>query len=365
MTERPLLEVRDLCTEFATYRGPLCAVDRVSLTVQAGETLALVGESGCGKSVTALSVMRLVPRPGRIVRGEILFKGEDLRHKPRAEMREIRGDRIAMVFQDPLSTLNPAFSVGRQIVETLKVHRVARGKAARERSVELLTAMGIPAARERLRSYPHELSGGMRQRVMIAIAVACEPELLIADEPTTALDATLQAQIMDLLAQIKDEKGLAILLITHDLGIVSQFSDRAAVMYAGRIVELAPVVELLEEPLHPYTQGLLRCVPRLGRPEVPLTPIEGSVPDLVHPSSGCRFAPRCPDVMDGCMDAEPPDYRPRVGRIVRCYLYREAPEVGGEAAVWRRRRHGSEADSQTPIADAAQNVPPDEGTTVA
>jgi oligopeptide/dipeptide ABC transporter ATP-binding protein len=225
------------------------------------------------------------------------------------------------VFQDPLSTLNPTFTVESQITETLRVHRVAAGAQARDRAVELLDAMGIPAPRERLRSYPHELSGGMRQRVMIAIAVSCQPELLIADEPTTALDVTLQAQIMDLLATIKQERGLATVLITHDLGIVAQFAERAAVMYAGQIVEECPVSRLMEEPLHPYTSGLLRCVPRLGRPDVPITPIDGTVPDLVSLPSGCRFAPRCPEVMERCRQAMPPPYQVDVQRLVRCYLY--------------------------------------------
>jgi peptide/nickel transport system ATP-binding protein len=324
-----VLEVRDLETRFATYRGLLRAVDGVSLSVGRGETLALVGESGCGKSVTALSIMRLVRRPGRIARGQVLFDGDDLLRKSGAAMRQIRGGRIGMVFQDPLSTLNPTFSVETQIVESLKIHRVARGRAARERSIELLERMGIPAARERLGAYPHELSGGMRQRVMIAIAVSCQPELLIADEPTTALDVTLQAQIMDLLAEIKEERGLAIILITHDLGIVSQFSDRAAIMYAGQIVEHGSVAELLESPLHPYTQGLLRCVPRLGRPEVALAPIEGSVPDMIALPPGCRFADRCPKVEDRCRSAMPPPHDVGPGRMVRCHLYEG---VGGSAS---------------------------------
>jgi len=327
---RPLLQVRELSTQFSTYRGTLPAVDGVDLTIERGETLALVGESGCGKSVTALSIMRLVRRPGRIAGGEVWFDGEDLLRKSQAEMRGLRGGRIAMVFQDPLSTLNPTLSVENQIVESLRIHGIARGRAARARGVELLEAMGIPAARERLHSYPHELSGGMRQRVMLAIAVSCEPELLIADEPTTALDVTLQAQIMDLLARLKEEHRLAILLITHDLGIVSQFSDRAAVMYAGQIVEQAPVGDLLEEPLHPYTRGLLRCVPRVGRPDIPLTPIEGSVPDMVSLPRGCRFAPRCPEVMDRCREAAPALCDRGPERSVRCYLYRAAGQTAAE-----------------------------------
>jgi oligopeptide/dipeptide ABC transporter ATP-binding protein len=323
----PLLEIRDLHTHYATHRGALRAVDGVSLTLERGETLALVGESGCGKSVTALSIMRLVRRPGRIISGQILFDGDDLLHKTGAEMRQIRGGRIAMVFQEPLSTLNPAFQVSTQIVESLKVHGVARGRKAREVGVQVLEAMGIPAAQERFRSYPHELSGGMRQRVMIAIAVACEPDLLIADEPTTALDVTLQAQIMDLLARIREERGLAVLLITHDLGLVSQFSDRAAVMYAGQIVEQGPVARLLDEPLHPYTQGLLRCVPRLGRLGTPITPIQGSVPDMVALPPGCRFAPRCQQVMERCWRVPPNPLERGPDRAVRCHLYGEAEDA--------------------------------------
>jgi peptide/nickel transport system ATP-binding protein/oligopeptide transport system ATP-binding protein len=330
MTERRLLEVSGLRTEFATYRGPLVAVDGVSLALGRGETLALVGESGCGKSVTALSIMRLVRRPGHIAAGKVVFDGQDLLRRTRREMQRLRGSRIAMVFQDPLSTLNPAFTVETQISESLRVHRVARGRAVRERSVELLAAMGIPSPSERLRSYPHEFSGGMRQRVMIAIAVSCSPDLLIADEPTTALDVTLQVQIMDLLAEIKRTRGLSIILITHDLGIVSQFSDRAAVMYAGRIVEQASVSELLARPLHPYTEGLVGCIPRLGRPDLPITPIEGTVPDLVRAPLGCRFAPRCHCAMDRCLASEPPDYRPKSDRVVRCYLHEKSALASSE-----------------------------------
>jgi oligopeptide/dipeptide ABC transporter ATP-binding protein len=332
--DHPLLDVQDLHTHFSTYRGTLPAVSGVSLSVRPGETLALVGESGCGKSVTALSIMRLIRPPGRIARGRVFFDGEDLLAKPRREMQDIRGGRIAMVFQDPLSTLNPTFTIQNQIAETLRVHRVAKGTQVRERAIELLESMGIPAPHERLHSYPHELSGGMRQRVMIAIAVSCRPDLLIADEPTTALDVTLQAQIMDLLARIKQERGLAVVLITHDLGIVSQFADRAAVMYAGQIVEQARVSDLMAGPLHPYTQGLLRCVPRLGRPDLPITPIEGSVPDLVALPPGCRFAPRCPEAMDRCGETVPPMHETHTGRLVRCHR----PGATAEAGSDRRER---------------------------
>jgi oligopeptide/dipeptide ABC transporter ATP-binding protein len=328
--ERPLLEVAGLRTRFDTYRGPLVAADRVSFELRRGETLALVGESGCGKSVTATSIMRLVRRPGLITHGQVFFRGEDLLRLPERAMRRLRGRRMAMVFQDPLSTLNPAFTVGSQITESLRVHGVARGRAARDQAAELLAAMGLPSPRERLRSYPHELSGGMRQRVMIAIAVSCSPELIIADEPTTALDVTLQAQIMELLASIRTKRGLSMILITHDLGLVSRFCDRAAVMYAGRIVEYATVPELLARPLHPYTEGLLKCIPRLGRPDIPVTPIEGAVPDLASPPPACRFAPRCPYVMARCEEREPPDYRLAGGRLARCYLR----EGESEDALW-------------------------------
>jgi oligopeptide/dipeptide ABC transporter ATP-binding protein len=326
----PLLQVQDLHTRFETYRGTLRAVEGVSLRVARGEIVALVGESGCGKSVTALSIMRLIRAPGKITGGRVFLDGEDLLAKSEAEMRDIRGGRIAMVFQDPLSTLNPTFTVESQITETLRVHGVASGAEARSRAVELLEAMGIPAAKDRLRSYPHELSGGMRQRVMIAIAVSCQPELLIADEPTTALDVTLQAQIMDLLASIKQERGLATVLITHDLGVVAQFAERAAVMYAGQIVEECPVSQLMAEPLHPYTRGLLRCVPRLGRPDVPISPIDGVVPDLVNLPDGCRFAPRCPAAMERCGQAIPRLYPVGGERTVRCYLH-EPPDAPATA----------------------------------
>lgn len=328
-----LLEVNDLTTEFTSYRGGLRAADGVSLRVERGETLALVGESGCGKSVTALSIMRLVRPPGEIVGGEVLLDGEDLLAQSERTMRAVRGRRIAMVFQDPLSTLNPTFGVGSQVSEALRVHGIARGRAAWERSIELLEAMGIPAAEERLRSYPHELSGGMRQRVMIAIAVSCEPELLIADEPTTALDVTLQAQVMELLADLKERRGLAILLITHDLGVVAQFSDRAAVMYAGQVVEQGAVGRLLEDPLHPYTRGLLRCVPRLGRPDQPVRAIPGTVPDLANLPAGCRFAPRCPEATDRCREAVPPEYVTEDGRMVRCFLHERAAAGVGRGTV--------------------------------
>jgi oligopeptide/dipeptide ABC transporter ATP-binding protein len=327
MMSAPLLDVRDLHTHFTTYRGTLHAVDGVSFQVARGETLAMVGESGCGKSVTALSVMRLVRPPGKVVRGEVLLDREDLRRKSRAEMRQIRGTRMAMVFQDPLSTLNPTFTVANQLTEALRAHGVAKGRAAWTRGVELLEAMGIPDPQERMHSYPHELSGGMRQRVMIAIAISCRPDLLIADEPTTALDVTLQAQIMELLARVKEARGLAVVLITHDLGIVSRFAERAAVMYAGEIVEQGPTARLLSEPLHPYTQGLLRCVPRLGRPDLPISPIEGSVPDMVALPPGCRFAPRCPEVMEICLETSPSVYLPFPDRPVRCHLHSRAEMV--------------------------------------
>ncbi|MBI3944770.1 MAG: ABC transporter ATP-binding protein [Armatimonadetes bacterium] len=339
----PILAVKKLRTCFDTYRGQVRAVDGISLSVRPGETVALVGESGCGKSAAALSIMRLVPPPGRITGGQVIFDGQDLLALSRAEMRRIRGRRIAMVFQDPLTALNPTLRVGAQLVETLATQGAARGRAARQRAVALLDAVGIPAAAERMRAYPHELSGGMRQRVVIAMAIAGQPDLVIADEPTTALDVTLQAQIMELLAKLKEERGLAILLITHDLGIVANFADRAAVMYAGQIVAEGPVADLVREPLHPYARGLLRCVPRLGRPDVPIHPIHGSVPDMVAPPAGCRFAPRCPEAMPQCRQEMPVLKRqPPTARTIRQNSEGESLARGGTVRRVRCHLHPGE-----------------------
>ncbi len=307
----PLLDIRDLSTQFLTRQGALPAVDRVSFHIEPGETLALVGESGCGKSVTAASILRLVPDPpGRIAGGQILFEGRDLLALPDAEMRAVRGNRIGMIFQDPMTSLNPVFTVGDQIIEAIRQHRSGSRAAAVARALELLDLVRIPDPRRQLGEYPHRLSGGMRQRVMIAIAIACDPALLIADEPTTALDVTTQAQIIELLDDLKQRLGMAVLLITHDLGVVAQTAQRVVVMYAGRIVEQATVARLFAAPLHPYTKGLLGSLPRpdkemdaAGRPP-PLQEIAGMVPPLSALPAGCHFAPRCGYAKDICRNSD-------------------------------------------------------------
>ena len=289
-----LLEVRGLRTTFATDGGTVNAVDGVSFTLEPGRTLGLVGESGCGKSVTALSVMGLVSKPGRISAGEILFEGEDLLKLPPARMRAVRGDRISMIFQEPMTSLNPAFTIGEQIVEGIRKHRDIGPEAARRQAVEMLERVRMPSPERRFDDHPHRLSGGMRQRAMIAMALALRPKLLIADEPTTALDVTIQAQILELMRMLRDEIGTAIILITHDLGVVAELAQDVAVMYAGRIVEKAPVEALFAEPQHPYTIGLLASIPRLHLEQARLPAIEGQVPDPLALPPGCRFRPRCP-----------------------------------------------------------------------
>lgn len=316
-----LLEVHHLQTAFATPRGAVRAVDDVSFTLAQGETLCLVGESGCGKSVTALSVMRLVSAPGRITGGEILFEGRDLLQLPEPAMRAIRGDDIAMIFQDPLTSLNPVFTVGEQIAEAIRLHRGVGKREAWNQAIEGMRDVAIPAPEVRAKSYPHEMSGGMRQRVMIAMALACDPKLLIADEPTTALDVTIQAQILDLLNELREKRRLALLLITHDLGVVAETADRVAVMYAGQIIEEAPVRELFAAPRHPYTEGLLRAVPRLGRKQAGharLQTIEGVVPNPLELPPGCRFAPRCPHQQAQCNAGPVPLVSLSESRATRC-----------------------------------------------
>ncbi len=297
-----LLDVRDLRTYFDSDEGPVRAVDGVSWSIRKGETLALVGESGCGKSVSALSIMRLIPEPpGRIAGGKILFGGHDLVTLPESELRAIRGNRIAMIFQEPMTSLNPVFSIGNQLVEAIELHQDLKGAVALDHAATMLRRVGIAEPEQRLREYPHQMSGGMRQRVMIAMALSCNPDLLIADEPTTALDVTIQAQILQLLKQLQAETGMAVLLITHDLGVVAGVADRVAVMYASKIVELAEVDELYERPLHPYTQGLLRCVPKLAAAKERLEVIPGHVPNPLAFPPGCKFHPRCPL---GCNDEQ-------------------------------------------------------------
>jgi peptide/nickel transport system ATP-binding protein len=303
----PLLDVRDLSTHFFTQKGAFAAVDKVSFSVNAGETMALVGESGCGKSVTAASILRLVPDPpGRITGGEIIFEGKDLLTLTMREMRKVRGGRIGMIFQEPMTSLNPVFTIGDQITESLREHRTISRADAERRAIELLHLVRIPDARRQIDNYPHRLSGGMRQRAMIAMALACNPTLLIADEPTTALDVTTQAQILELLDELKRRLGMAILLITHDLGVVAEYAQRVLVMYAGRGVEAANVEDLFRHPVHPYTRGLLSALPRPddevdsdGRP-LPLNEISGMVPALDAMPAGCRFEPRCSYAVPAC-----------------------------------------------------------------
>jgi len=314
----PLLAVAGLQTHFATGLGVLRAVDGVSFTIDRGEVLGLVGESGCGKSVTSLSIMRLVPLPGRIAAGRIVFEGEDLLAKDAEAMRRVRGARIAMVFQEPMTSLNPVFSIGDQIAAGVLAHRGGSRRAAWARTVEMLELVQMPSARERAREYPHQLSGGLRQRAMIALALASEPALLIADEPTTALDVTIQAQLLDLLRRLQAERGMAVLLITHDLGVVAELCHRVAVIYAGRIVELASVGDLFARPIHPYTRGLLQCLPHPSRFGQSLVSIEGVPPDLREVSAGCRFAPRCAYALPSCRRDEPRLEGRKPGHFVAC-----------------------------------------------
>jgi len=326
--ERPLLEVNDLRTTFYTRDGAVHAVDGIDFHVDRGEIMGLVGESGCGKSVTSLSIMRLVARPGRIEAGSVLFDGQDLLTMSDEQMRHIRGDRISMIFQQPQSSLNPVWDVGKQIAEVLELHRGMKKGPARERALDLLRMVGIPDPKRRLEAFPHEMSGGMAQRVMIAMALACEPELLIADEPTTALDVTIQAQILDLMRNLRDETGTAIILITHDLGVVAEMCDRVAVMYAGEIVEQSDVTSLFRRPKHPYTQGLIASIPVVGSVQDELKVIPGSVPNLIDLPSTCRFAPRCATRIekDVVLATElHPELRPVApGHDVRCWVYHDA-----------------------------------------
>jgi len=316
----PLLSVSHLTTVFDTPDGSVRAVDDVSFEIRAGETVGLVGESGSGKSVTALSIMRLVQPPGRIAGGSLSFKGRDLLTLDERTMRTVRGADITLIFQEPMTALNPVFRVGDQIAETLRVHGRASRREARTAAVDLLRAVRIPDAASRVNDYPHQLSGGMRQRVLIAMSLACQPSLVIADEPTTALDVTIQAEILDLLREMKSALHLSLLLITHDLGVIAETADRVAVMYAGRIVETGPVRAIFREPAHPYTRGLLASMPG-GRPGRRLLAIDGSVPLLGALPPGCAFNPRCPDRFEPCTAAPPPDYVVGPERAAKCYLH--------------------------------------------
>jgi len=343
MPERvPLLAVEHLTTGFDQQGRFVPAVIDVSFTVAAGETLCLVGESGSGKSLTAFSIMRLVQPPGRIASGAIRFKGRDLCTLGEREMQRVRGAEIALIFQEPMTALNPVFTIGNQIEETLVVHGRATRRTAKARAIELLEAVSIPEPARRVREYPHQLSGGLRQRALIAISLACEPSLVIADEPTTALDVTIQAQILDLLRDLQKRMGLALLLITHDLGVVAEMADRVAVMYAGRIVEEAPVRALFADPKHPYTRGLMSSMPG-GEPGTKLRAIQGTVPPLGQLPGGCAFAPRCPDRFDPCETAPPGTTEVGGGRAVKCYLYGRAVDRPAEDA----QQGGRAADNRT------------------
>ena len=315
-----LLEVRELCTRFRTDEGELTAVDGVSFDVHAGRTLAIVGESGCGKSVTSLSIMGLLPQPaGRVVGGSVRFEGRELLGLPERDLQDLRGNTLAMIFQEPMSSLNPAFTIGEQIIETLLRHRDLPRAQAQQRALEMLRRVRMPAPEQRLHEYPHKLSGGMRQRAMIAMALACEPRLLIADEPTTALDVTIQAQILDLMRALQRESGAAIILITHDLGVVAEMADQVVVMYAGQVVEQAGVHAVFNEPQHPYTVGLLGSVPRLDEPQARLAAIDGQLPNPLQLPQGCRFATRCPFVLTRCREHSPVLREVGVGHFAACW----------------------------------------------
>ncbi|MGE5552719.1 MAG: ABC transporter ATP-binding protein [Betaproteobacteria bacterium] len=320
----PLLQVEDLKVHFDTDDGRVKAVDGVSFRLERGETLAIVGESGCGKSVTALAIMGLIAHPGKIAGGSIVFDGEDLLRKSAAEWRALRGSRLAMIFQEPMTSLNPVFTIGQQIMEAVRLHQRVGPTEARERAVEMLSVVGIPEAAKRVDEYPHQLSGGMRQRAMIAMALSCRPELLIADEPTTALDVTIQAQILDLMRKLRCDFGTSIILITHDMGVVAEMADRVAVMYTGKVVEEADVKTLFADPRHPYTSGLLASIPKLHTKADRLKVIEGTVPDPFELPEGCTFAPRCARAGERCRQA-PVLRTVNPGHLVACWKSDEIP----------------------------------------
>ena len=323
----PLLDVRHLTTSFFTDKGEVRAVEDVSFSLQPGQTLALVGESGCGKSVTALSIMQLLDPPGRVVAGKILFKGQDILTLAKKEMRQIRGKAIGMVFQEPMTSLNPVFTIGDQIGEALQIHTTLSENEIRKEVVGLLEKVRISSPERRINQYPHELSGGMKQRVMIAMALACRPDLLIADEPTTALDVTIQAQILDLLKELQAELGMAILLITHNLGVVAQFAQDVIVMYASKIAERGSVQQLFENPSHPYTRALLNSLPRPGTRDKRLESIKGTVPSPLQYPKGCHFSTRCQEVLKHCADVPPPTIQVEPGHESVCWLHAPTPSA--------------------------------------
>jgi len=322
-----ILQVENLATHFHTEEGIVKAVQDVSFEVNAGEVLGIVGESGCGKSITSMSILRLIPQPqGKIVHGSIRFKGQDLLTIPENEMRKIRGNKISLISQDPMTSLNPVLTIGEQIMEAIMLHQGLNRKDAHERAIEMLKIVGIPSPEERVDQYPHEFSGGMRQRAIIAMALSCEPEILIADEPTTALDVTIQAQILDLMREIKHTRNAAIVLITHDLGVIAEMCDKVAVMYAGKIVEYTDVYTLFKSPGHPYTIGLLNSIPRIDMKKDRLEPIDGQPPNLVNLPKGCSFSPRCKEVQPLCHTKDPPLITIAPKQKVRCLLREEMVE---------------------------------------
>lgn len=326
MTEQ-MITIKDLVTYFYTDDGTVKAVDQVSINIAKGETLGLVGESGCGKSTVGLSILRLIRSPGQIVSGEIWFENQNLLSLDEEEMRKIRGRKISMIFQDPTASLNPVFKVGDQIAEAVELHQGLEGEQSTQKVIEMLKLVGITGAEERYKSYPHELSGGMRQRVMIAMALSCNANLLISDEPTTSLDVTIQAQILDLMSRLKDELDVSILLITHDLGLVAEYSDKVAVMYAGKLAEYSDVITVFKKPHHPYTVALMQSIPRVDIKLDHITPIPGFVPSLVDPPSGCRFHPRCTHAMPVCKTEEPHKFELNPEHIVYCHWVAQERET--------------------------------------
>ena len=322
-----LLEIKDLCVEFKTVEGTVKAVNHLNYTLHKGEKLGIVGESGSGKSVSSLGIMQLIPNPpGKITEGEILYKGKDLVKVPEKEMQHIRGNEISMIFQEPMTSLNPIIKCGKQIAESLRLHRGLNKKDAMKEAVHMMRAVGIANPEVRAHEYPHQMSGGMRQRVMIAMALACQPQILIADEPTTALDVTIQAQILDLIRDLNKSMNTSVLFITHDLGVISELCDTVIVMYTGHIVEQAPVRDLFKDPKHPYTIGLLSAIPRITKDRPPLSTIEGMVPNPTERIEGCSFWPRCPHATEKCRKAEPPVVHISEERQVRCWLYTDTDE---------------------------------------
>ena len=321
MNHQPVLEIKDLKTHFFTYAGVVKAVDGINLHLSQNEVLGIVGETGCGKSVTARSILKLVPQPGKIVSGEIILNGKNILSMSDSETNEIRGGQVAMIFQNPLSSLNPLFTIGEQVSHIIRIHQNLKQVAARERAVEMFNQVRLPNPNRLLNKYPHELSGGQLQRIMIAMALSCLPQLLIADEPTTALDVTIQAQILTLMLQLKEETKTSIMLITHDLGVVAEVCDRVVIMYAGRIMEDAPVEDIFQEPLHPYTKGLMASIPGRNEEDQELAAITGSVPNLITPPSGCRFHPRCPHAEEICQQKTPALKTHKDGHNIACFLY--------------------------------------------